>query len=152
YGFPATEWTAGEFTLRWTDGARRPDRKALGLPESAELPGAGSVLVGEDGVMVVPHWAMPRIYRGAELDADAVEPIAAVNHWHEWTDACRGEGETSTPFRYSGPLSEAVLVGTVAGAFPGRELRWDSARLRFDDADADALVERTYRDGWKPRL
>ena len=69
------------------------------------------------------------------------------NHYHEWADACRG-GLTSCPFSYSGPLTEAVLAGTIAGRFKDRELAWDGARLRFDDDAANAFVRREYRDGW----
>jgi hypothetical protein len=148
YRFAATDWTAGELEFRWTDGGAAPDAARAQLPAGVGLPGAGSFLCGERGVMVIPHWSPPRCYRdGAPLEVELVE-VESRDHYHEWTDACRGEGRTSTPFSYSGPLTEAVLVGTIAGRFRGRELRWDSAALRFDDAEADALVRRAYRDGW----
>jgi predicted dehydrogenase len=149
YRFAATEHTDGELTLRWTDGKARPDAARAQLPEKVQLPGGGSFLVGERGVMVLPHWAMPRCYReGRELDV-ALEKCEARNHWHEWTAACRGEGTTSTPFSYAGPLTEAVLLGSVAGRFPGRQLRWDAAKLELDDRAATALVGRSYRKGWE---
>jgi hypothetical protein len=97
--------------------------------------------------MVIPHWSAPRFYReGQEIQVE-VQERESVDHYHEWTDACRGEGETSTPFSYAGPLTEAVLAGVVAGRFPERELAWDSKALRFDDDDANACVGRTYRKG-----
>ena len=58
------------------------------------------------------------------------------------------EGESSTPFSYSGPLTEAVGIGVVAACFRGRELNWKADALQFDDAEANALVGRNYRDGW----
>jgi len=82
------------------------------------------------------------------MDVKLVE-LPDLNHYHEWTDACRGEGTSSTPFSYSGPLTEAVLAGTVAGCFQGRELDWNSAKLSFDDAEANALVSHEYRAGWE---
>ena len=42
-----------------------------------------------------------------------------------------------------------VLLGTVAGRFPDRKLRWDSEAMRFDDPDANRFVGRTYRKGWE---
>jgi len=99
--------------------------------------------------MVLPHWAMPTFYADGKPLAVAPAVMPAGNHYEEWTDACRGEGKTSTPFSYAGPLTEAVLLGTIAGRFPGKRLAWDSAKLRFDDAAANALVRRQYRKGWE---
>ncbi len=149
YEFPGSEQTTDTLTFRWTDGRKtKPSAKHAQLPDSDKLPGAGSYLVGETGVMVIPHWAMPRFYKdGEKLDVELHE-MASINHYHEWTDACRGEGRTTTPFSYSGPLTEAVLVGTVAGRFKDRELAWDSAKLEFDIRDANEYVTRNYREGW----
>lgn len=149
YTFPGTARTADVLRFRWTDGGARPDAARAQLPAEAKLPGSGSFLVGEKGVMVIPHWAMPTLYRDGEVLKVPLEQRPAGDHYHEWTDACRGEGATSTPFSYAGPLTEAVLVGTVAGRFPGKKLAWDSAALRFGDAEADAFVSRSYREGWE---
>ena len=152
YHFRGTRFTSERLRMRWTDGSgpSRPDAARAQLPAGVELPGAGSFLVGERGVCVIPHWDMPRFYRaGEELEVARIE-LASLDHYHEWADACRGEGSSSTPFAYSGPLTEAVLAGTVAGAFPGRELHWKPAELTFDDEQADALVGRDYREGWAP--
>ena len=154
YVFPETEWTAGPLKMRWTDGSgqSRPDAGRAGLPDGVGLPGAGSFLVGERGTMVIPHWSTPRIYRdGVDVGGDDLVRMEGKNHYHEWVDACRGVGETSTPFSYSGPLTEAVLAGVVAGCFRGKELRFDAAEVRFDDAAADAMVGRKYRDGFEIR-
>ncbi|MCP5120277.1 MAG: gfo/Idh/MocA family oxidoreductase, partial [bacterium] len=152
YEFAGTEHTTDTLTFRWTDGngASRPDASLAQLPEGEKLPGAGSFLVGERGVMVIPHWSAPRLYSdGQNLDAALVE-FPSKNHYHEWTDACRGVGQASCPFSYAAPLTEAVLVGTIAGRFQDRELAWNSSRLRFSDAQANALVRRTYRGDRAP--
>ena len=61
-----------------------------------------------------------------------------------------GKGKTSTPFSYSAPLTETVLLGNIAVRYPGRELRWDSESLRFLDVpEADRWVKSSYRAGWK---
>ena len=147
YRFAATDQTDGELVFRWTDGGAQKAVEKAQLPEGASLPGAGSFLVGEKGVMVIPHWSAPRFYsEGKELQVE-VQERGSVDHYHEWTDACRGEGETSTPFSYAGPLTDAVLAGVIAGRFPEQELAWDSAGLRFDHEEANACVGRTYREG-----
>lgn len=152
YEFPATAYTDGPLRLRWTDGSgpSRPDAVRAQLPEGTSLPGSGSFLVGENGVIVIPHWSTPRIFADGNELALPLKYEPGRNHYHEWVAACRGEGRASTPFSYSGPLTEAVLAGVVAQAFPGERLAWDSKGLRFDDADAQALVERSYRKGWDP--
>lgn len=51
-----------------------------------------------------------------------------------------------------GPLTEMVLLGSVAVRFPGRELRWDSEAMRFPGTqEADLFIRRRYRDGWEVR-
>ena len=99
--------------------------------------------------MVLPHWKMPLFYKDGERLDVALEKLPNQNHYHEWTDACRGEGETSTPFSFAGPLTEAVLLGTVAGRFPKATLAWDVDKMHFDDPRANALVKRGYREGWE---
>lgn len=153
YEFEGTAHTAPRFFLHWTDGraGKRPEWAGEHLPADVRLPRAGSLILGERGVMVLPHWAAPVIWRGGERVEDGLVECPSRNHYLEWVGACRGEGSTSAPFSYAAPLTEAVLLGTVAGRFPGRELHWNSAALRFDDTEADACVERRYREGWRPQ-
>ena len=134
---------------RWTDGSAKKASVRAQLPPGVNLPGAGSFLVGDKGVMVIPHWATPSFYSDGEKMNVELQNLPSKNHRHEWTDACRGEGTTSTPFSYAGPLTEAVLLGAVAGHFPDQQLQWDSAKMEFDDYVATALVERIYRKGWQ---
>ena len=149
YEFPGTDQTAETIKFRWTDGAGKKAAEKAQLPAGEKLPGAGSFLIGEKGVMVIPHWAAPRFYsKGEKMDVD-VTTLPSKEHRHEWTDACRGEGKTSTPFSYACPLTEAVLLGTVAGHFPGEKLHWDSEKMEFDNYLATALVHRIYRKGWQ---
>ena len=152
YEFAGTEFTTDAPTLRWTDGsaASRPDASRAQLPEGVNLPGAGSFLVGENGVMVVPHWSMPQFYAANAAMEVAPAPEAGCNHYHEWVAACRGDGEASTPFTYSGPLTEAVLLGVVAAQYPGVRVGWNAESLEVDHGPAQELVGRNYRDGWEP--
>jgi hypothetical protein len=56
---------------------------------------------------------------------------------------------TTCNFDYSGPLSEAVLLGTVAYR-AGKAIEWDAANLKVTNApDADRFVKREYRKGWE---
>ena len=51
-------------------------------------------------------------------------------------------------FDYAGPLTEALLLGNVA-MYTGEEILWDGERLEVTNSEkAQALVRRTYREGW----
>jgi len=151
YAFDATEYTTENFTLRWTDGkAKRSDAAKAHLPTDVGLPGAGSVMIGEKGVMVLPHWSLPTFYADGKKMDITVESAGGQDHYTQFTDACRGVGETSTPFSYSCQVTEAVLVGVVAGCFRDRDLAWNSTELEFDHDAATEQVERHYREGWRP--
>jgi predicted dehydrogenase len=150
FTFDGTPHTAETFTIRWTNGKFKPELAQAHLPADLDLPGGGSVVIGERGAMLLPHWAMPTFYRDGAPMGIEVESAGGVDHYHEWVAACRGEGATSTPFSYGGMVTEAVLTGVVATSFPGQSLAWNSAALTFDQDAATALVHRKYRDDWRP--
>jgi len=60
-----------------------------------------------------------------------------------------GKGKTSTSFDYAGPLTEAVLLGPLATRFPNTTLEWNAKKMKFDHAEANQYVKRTYRKGWE---
>jgi predicted dehydrogenase len=149
FTFAGTPYTADRVTFRWTNGAITRDLAKGQFPKDIKLPGSGSFVVGEKGVMLLPHWSLPSFYRDGEPLDIPVESVGSRDHYREWADACRGEGTTSTPFSYACPVTEAVLVGTLAGNFPNQALQWNSAGLRFDYEPANELIRRTYREGWQ---
>ena len=74
----------------------------------------------------------------------------ARNHYHHFVDACLGGAKTDCHFGQSGPMTEAILLGTVAVRIPEVELAWDSKSLRLaGDSTANRLLRRTYRAGWR---
>jgi hypothetical protein len=79
-----------------------------------------------------------------------IPDLATENHYLQFVEAVRGNGRTSTPFDYSGNLTEAVLLGCLATRFVGTTLEWDAGRLQItNNRDANAHVRRTYRRGWE---
>jgi len=153
YEFPGTERTAGKtVSLTWYDGeGKYPPRDKLGLKEGTKLPQAGSLLVGEMGSLLIPHVAAPKLLPEDQFADFRIEKVPAADHYVGWADACRGVGRTTSHFGYAGPLTETVLLGTVAIRVPGETLRWDAAGLRVtNSAPADALGRKAYRKGWEP--
>ena len=78
------------------------------------------------------------------------QSVPGSDHWQQFIDAVRGEGKTSANFDYAGPLTESVLLGSVASRFPQQELKWDAAALKFTNVEAaNQYVRRPYRAGWE---
>jgi hypothetical protein len=66
----------------------------------------------------------------------------------EWLNACRGGAPASCHFDYSGPLTEAVLLANIAYRIHG-DFAWDGAAMKSSRDEANVLLKRGYRDGWR---
>ncbi len=149
YLFPGTKYTADKtLPVTWYDGASKPPAEIIKLLETDELPGIGSIFIGTDGVMVMPHIARAQLYPTAKFQDFVYPAVAEVSHWGSFVNACLGEGKTSANFDYAGPLTEAVLLGGVASHFPQTTLEWHARRLKFSTSAANHFVRRKYRKGW----
>lgn len=159
YLFPGTTFTDGPtVAVTWYDGVKRPPQEIQQLvlaPDATpnnslkELPAQGSIFIGTRGVMLLPHVSAPQLFR-TENPQLTYTKIEGTNHWHQFIDAALGKGAASANFDYAGPLTEAVLLGSVATRFPQQTLQWDAKMLRFSNvAEANHFVERPYRAGWE---
>ena len=159
FGFPAREGMP-EVNLTWWDGGMMPARPAGLEPgrRMGDLDG-GILLIGDDGAIkgncygesprIVPESAM-RKYKRPPRTLERI-PEGPDGHEQDWIRACKGGQPATSNFEYSGPLSEAVLMGNLAVRFPGRELLWNGEAMEVtNDKDANAYVRREYREGWKP--
>ncbi|HXT57989.1 MAG TPA: Gfo/Idh/MocA family oxidoreductase [Pirellulales bacterium] len=152
YEFPGTPRTASDsLRLTWYEGeGAKPSYEALGIPSSVALPGSGSVLKGEKGTMIIPHVDMPKLLPEEKFADYKMPDVGGVDHYVQWADACRGKGKTTSHFDYSGPLTEAVLLGTVAIRTPHETLQWDAAGLKIANSpEANAMLTKDYRPGWE---
>jgi predicted dehydrogenase len=180
YVFPGTRFTAdATVPVTWYDGDQRPPAEVLALlaepdatasaPEAglAAAPGAnatpparrrapvpldqGSIIIGTAGVLHVPHVDTPRLHPRAKFRDHPLPAVVETHHWSDWAEACvGGPARPLAPFSYAGPLTETVLLGSVAVRFPQTTLRWNSTKLRFDnESAANQFVRRHYRRGWK---
>ena len=149
YVFPGTEFTAEKtLPITWYDGTQKPSAEVAALLGGKKLPETGSVFIGTDGVMVLPHYGRPQLYPVEKFSGMALPDAGEANHWGQFVAACQGTDKTTASFAYAGPLTEAVLLGGVASHFPQTTLKWNAAKLKFDLAAANQLVRRHYRKGW----
>ena len=172
--FAGTEFTKGDtLKVTWYDGGRLPDIALAQMPAGKKLPPTGSIFIGEEGVMLLPHYAMPMLFpeekfgknlnpgelarraRSKDKPTDKVavdlpDIIEGSSHYHAWVDAIVDGHETTDNFAYAGPLTEAVQLGNVASRHSGVKLDWDAANMKFPGKpQAEALLTKQYRKGWE---
>ncbi len=154
YSFKGTKYTNPKLDLSWYNGSMRP-KQLDGIPNTVKLPHQGSVFVGSKGSLILPHIGNAQVYNpdGSAM-AKLPETLDHTNHFHDWIDAAIGEkDETGAPFGYAGPLTEAVLMGTVINRWPKIKFEWDAVKCQFSgDSEevkqANALLKPAYRTGW----
>ena len=158
YRFPGTKYTSGDIDYFWYDTGPVDAKSSWPIDQKKKLPPDGTMFVGEKGYMFLPHGGEPQLLPQEEL-RDAVKEFntqvgrvegQAVEHYHSFIDACLGRDiKTTTPFEYSGNLTESILMGTVVNRFPKEKLIWDAKALQFTNKpEANQYLRRDYRDGW----
>lgn len=151
YEFPGTKYTATTLSWTWFDGNFAPPKAGeLKLPGEIQLPGQGSLFVGEGGQMLLPHVGEAVLFPEAQFRDYKRPQVEDNNHYHQWVNACLGEGKTSADFSFAGRLTESLLLGVVANRFPDTKLMWDAEKLQVTNLpEANKLLKRDYRKGFE---
>jgi predicted dehydrogenase len=147
YEFPA-RGDLPPVSLTWRNGSDSvpPIVKEKNLPNW----GAAVLFVGEKGMLLANYskrLLLPESkFAGFEPPAPTIP--ASIGHHREWVAACKTGNPTTCSFDYSGPLTEAVLLGDVAYR-TGERLEWDAENLKATNSpQADQYLRREYRPGW----
>jgi len=150
FEFPATSYTTGPIKVHWYNGHRRPPKTIQSLVENRELIDQGTIYVGDRGVLYSPYIDHPVLLPDNKFRDYKMPKLDEVDHYRQFVDACRGHGATTTPFTYSGPLTEAVLLGCLATRLPDTLLQWDARAMRVTNVtSANQFVRQDYRKGWE---
>lgn len=141
------------FTIEWFDGIEEgfyPPKEIMDQFPGDRFPEEVAVVVGEHGMLVLPHGSGP-ILLPRDKFADAPRPeVTGENHYHAFINAIREGTPLESDFSVSGPMTETVLLGTVAVRVPGETLQWDAAAMAIPNHEqAHQLLRRDYRDGWQ---
>lgn len=149
YEFPA-RGDLPPVTLNWYDGGKVPPAETTG---SRRPPSNGTLIIGERGKLFAPERGgkplmIPR-NKGDKISLPLETTIGSKSHQAEWLAACKGEGETSSPFSYAARLTEVCLLGNIAIRSGQRvHCQGDGVTLG-DGSSADQYMSRPYRAGWE---
>ena len=150
--FPASDKVQGsELVLEWFDGEYFPPEhiRKLAGPDIKEYPAESSILIGTEGSLLIPHGYPPQLLPENRFKDVPRPQLPPRNHYHHFVDACLGGEKTESHFVQTGPMTEAILLGTVAIRVPGEELAWNAAAMKISNhPEANRRLARTYRDGW----
>jgi predicted dehydrogenase len=133
--------------VTWYDGNKHPDLlKDLDPPES-NYPWY-VLFVGADGMLMAGMESF-KLYPEEKFAGVRLARLPqAPSHADEWLAACKTGRPTGCRFGYAGPLTETVLLGTVAYR-AGEKLAWDAENLKVTNCPvANRFIRRVYRDGW----
>ncbi len=156
YNFPA-RGKRPAVKLKWYEGPSRPEPP----------PGYDGAIHGEGGLIMVGtnggimHGGMrpdsPFLYPKAKWEEYKGNPAKRVPKTlprlrgihADWLDSIKGGKKACSDFSYSGPLTEVILLGTLA-IRTGKRLEWDAANLKIKgNPEATALIEVEARKGWR---
>lgn len=153
YEFPA-RGDMPPVKLHWYDGGLMPARPEE-LEDGRELNrDDGLIFVGDKGKLLVEGWggSSPRLIPEKRMQEYKRPPKTlprSIGHHKEWIEACKTGSATRSSFDFAGPLTEAVLLGTVCVRIGGRKLIWDSENMKFKNAPgANKYLHYEYRQGW----
>ena len=104
--------------------------------------------------MVCGGWSgAPRLFPASLREHFQPPPKSiprSIGHRPEWIRACKEKkpADAKAGFAYSGPFTEALLVGNLALRLQKR-IEWDATQMKATNAsEADALIRKRYRDGF----
>lgn len=145
YDFPARDGLP-PVKLTWYHGGLRPSYFKDGTVPKW---GDGSLFVGEKGMLLANYGDRKLLpekqFTGFTPPAPSIPD--SIGHHKEWIEACKSGGTTTCNFSYSGALTEAVLLGTVAYR-SGKSFTWDGQKLTTGDPSIDRWLTKEYRKGW----
>lgn len=148
--FPGNSFTEKDLVqVEWFDGEFYPPKEVMDLLQGSEYPAESAMLIGTEGALLIPHQGTTVLLPEEKFKDQVIPKFEPGNHYNNYVVACLGGPEAESPFALTGPMTEAILLGTVAIRVPDRLLEWDPVKMRFPNyPEADKLIRRKYRKGW----
>lgn len=149
--FPGNELTKSDvLPLEWFDGEFYPPQNIQDLYPGEQYPVESAMIVGTEGALLIVHTHGLALLPQNKFENYPMPKFADRNHYHHFVDACLGGERTESHFAQSGPMTEAILLGTVAIRVPDKLLEWNAVDMRFpNNPEANKYLQRSYRKGWE---
>lgn len=149
--FPGNEMTASDtLQVEWFDGEFYPPDEVRALFSLTDYPAESAMLIGTEGALLIPHTKMPVLLPQSKFAGVKEPALENRDHYHHFADACLGKTKTESHFEQSGPMAEAIILGTVALNEPGKLLAWNHKKMKFSNLkEANKHLSRKYREGWE---
>ena len=158
YEFPG-EGNRPALKVYWYEGGRMPkfpDAILSGDPEyKNDLPKGGCMLVGEKNTILSPGMrpTNPRlVYNWDEIQLNLPEkttPRAVGGPVEEIIAAVKGDiPRCGSNFDYAAPLTEIVLLGTIA-IRSNKKVIYDPETMTFSDSSLNSYINEPVRKGWE---
>src|SRR5204863_6962714 len=122
-----------ELEAEWFDGEYYPtvNIRKLFSSDLKDYPAESSMLIGTEGSLLIPLGYPPQLLPEDKFKDITPPELPPRNHYHHFVDACLGGENTESHFAQTGPMTESILLGTVAIRVPGQNLQWDSAHQKI---------------------
>ena len=113
----------------------------------------GAVFIGDKGVITADTYGANIRLLPEERHREYKLPpqflTRSPGHHRDWIRACKGGEPACSNFAVAGPLTEWIVLGSIALRFDGK-LEWDSAKMRFtNNNEANQYVRPKFRKGWQ---
>jgi len=153
YEFPA-RGDMPPVKLNWYDGGMKPPRPdelepGLRMTSVTFIGDKGKLMCGEygDSPRLIPE-SKRKEYKRPPKTIPRVKG-GQGGHEQNWIDACKGGKPACSNFDYSGPFTEAVVMGNLAMRRLGKKLLWDGKNMKVtNDDEANRYVDEPRRKGW----
>jgi hypothetical protein len=148
--FPGNELTeSDELPVEWFDGEFYPPQEIREIFPGDPYPPESAMIVGTEGALLVAHGNDLVLLPHEKFKNHKIPNFKERNHYHHFVDACLGKAKNESHFEQTGPMTEAILLGTVAVQVPDVLLEWDSENMKIPNfPEAEKYVSRKYREGW----
>lgn len=149
--FPGNELTQGRtLPVEWYDGEYFPPEAIRALYSVKDYPSESAMLIGTEGALLYELGRSPILLPEKKFENQPRPKLEPRDHYHHFVDACLGLAKNESHFTQTGPMTEAILLGTVAVRVPGQKLQWDHNAMKVTNhAHANSLLRRKYREGWQ---